>query len=110
VPPWRLRIDDAIEPDGRVHATAPERLELGSLPDAALEALVAEISATEFAALRSHPFTGTCPVAFDGQETVYTFTTAAGTERIASCEVVVDLTTPLFVAIATAVAATDSPR
>jgi hypothetical protein len=99
----------AIEPDGRVHATAPDRLELGTLAGPALEALLTEIGKTDFAALKSHPFTGTCPVAFDGQETIYTFTTASGTERIASCEVVVDPAAPLFVAVTAALASARQP-
>jgi len=92
----------AIEPDGRIHATAPERQELGTLSGSALEALVTEIGRTDFAVLKSHPFTGTCPTAYDGQETIYMFNTASGTERIASCEVVVDTAAPLFVAIGAA--------
>jgi hypothetical protein len=99
----------AIEPDGRVHATAPERTELGTLTDVALGSLVTEIEKADFAALKSHPFTGTCPVAFDGQETVYTFTTGSGTERIASCEFVVEPTAPLFVAVRAAVAGARQP-
>jgi hypothetical protein len=99
----------AIEPDGRVHATAPERTDLGTLTDVTLESLVTEIEKADFAALKSRPFTGTCPVAFDGQETVYTFMTAAGPERIASCEFVVDPTAPLFVAVAAAIAGSANP-
>jgi hypothetical protein len=95
----------AIEADGRVHAIAPAPAELGTAPDAAIEALTTEIAQTDFAALKSRPFTGTCPIAYDGQETVYTFTTASGAERIASCEVIVDPGAPLFVAVAAALAA-----
>ena len=94
----------AIEPDGRVHATAPVRTEMGTLPDTSLQALLTEIAQADFAAIMSHPFTGTCPVAFDGQEMIYTFTTATGTERIATCEVEVDPSHPLFVAVAAALA------
>jgi hypothetical protein len=96
-----------IEASGRVHATAPAPLELGSLPDVLLEGLATEISKADFAAVESHPFTGTCPVAFDGQETVYTFTTPSGPERIASCEVDIDPAQPLFVAVSAALAATE---
>ena len=96
-----------IESDGRVHATAPTAAELGSLPEVTLEGLATEISKTDFGALKSHPFTGTCPVAFDGQETVYIFVTASGAERIASCEVVVDPSDPVFIAVSAALAALD---
>ena len=44
---------------------------------------------------------------FDGQETVYTFTTPSGTERIASCEVDIDPAHPLFVAVSAALAAVE---
>ena len=95
-----------IETNGRVHAIAPAPAELGTLPDRALEALTTEIAQADFAALKSHPFTDTCPIAYDGQETIYVFTTSSGPERIASCEVVVDPTAPLFLAVAAAVRTT----
>lgn len=94
----------AIEADGRIHATAPAPVELGIVPAVTLGGLTTEIAQTDFAALKSHPFTDTCPVAFDGQEIVYTFSTPAGIERIASCEVVVDPDAPLFVAVSAALA------
>jgi hypothetical protein len=93
----------AIETEGRVHAIAPAPAELGTLPDRTLEALTTEIAQADFAALKSHPFTDTCPIAYDGQETIYVFTTSSWPERIASCEVVVDPTAPLFLAVAAAV-------
>jgi hypothetical protein len=94
-----------IETDGRVHATAPAAGELRVLPDVILEGLVTEISKADFSTLKSHPFTGTCPVAFDGQETIYTFVTSSGSERVASCEVEVDPSDPLFVAVSAALRA-----
>jgi hypothetical protein len=96
-----------IEADGRVHATAPTAAELGSLPGVTLEGLATEISKTDFGTLKSRPFTGTCPVAFDGQETIYTFETPSGAERIASCEVEVDPSAPVFIAVSAALAAVD---
>jgi hypothetical protein len=92
----------AIETDGRVHAIAPAPADLGTLPDRGLEALNTEIAQADFAALTSRPFTGTCPIAFDGQETVYTFSIGSDTQRIASCEVVIDPSAPLFLAVAAA--------
>jgi hypothetical protein len=92
----------AIETDGRVHAIAPAPAELGTLPVRTLEALTTEITQADFAALKSHPFTDTCPIAYDGQETIYVFSTSSGPERLASCEVVVDPTAPLFLAVAAA--------
>jgi hypothetical protein len=89
----------AIEIDGRIHAIAPAPAELGTVPGRALEALTTEIAQADFPALKSHPFTETCPIAYDVQETIYTFTTTSGAQRIASCEVVVDPAAPLFLAV-----------
>lgn len=65
-------------------------------------AIEAAIRTTDFTALRSHPFTGECPTAWDGQEIVYGFATPAGSERVASCEVAIDDGTPLFAAVSAA--------
>ena len=53
-------------------------------------AIDAAIKLTDFA-MRKHPFTGECPTAFDGEELVYEFSAPTGVERMASCEVEVDL-------------------
>jgi hypothetical protein len=92
----------AIDAGGRVRTIAPVPRELGVLPDDVLEALITVIAQADFVSLKGHPFTGTCPLAFDGQETIYTVTTASGAVRLASCDVVVDPAAPLFVAIAAA--------
>jgi len=98
-----------IEADGRVHAIAPAPAELGTAPGRGLEALNTEIAQADFAALTSHPFAGTCPIAFDGQETVYTFSIGSDTQRIASCEVIIDPAAPLFVAVTAALADAGHP-
>jgi hypothetical protein len=99
----------AIEADGRVHVTDPKPAELGTLSSVALEGLVTEIGAADFEAIRSRPFTETCPIAYDGQQIVYTFTTPSGPIRVDSCEVVVDPAHPLFVAVDAALAAAAFP-
>jgi hypothetical protein len=91
-----------IERDGRVHQAVKPPNDLGTVPPAELAALDAAIKTTDFTALRSHPFTGQCPTAFDGQEVVYEFGAPTGVERIATCEVDVDLGSPLFLAVSTA--------
>jgi hypothetical protein len=98
-----------VEADGRVHQTASAPLELGTLSSVSVEVLATEIDKADFAALMSRPFTGTCPVAFDGQETVYTFATASGTIRIATCEIEVDPSDPLFVAVTAALTEVAAP-
>jgi hypothetical protein len=92
-----------IERDGTVHSAAKPPNDLGTLPADQLAALGAAITATDFAILKSHPFTGECPTAFDGQEFVFEFGAPNGTQRIATCEVEVDYGSPLFVAVGTAI-------
>lgn len=88
-----------LDRDGRVHAAAKPPNDLGHVDPKAMAALAAAIQSTDFAALRSHPFTGQCPIAFDGQELVFEFSVGAGTQRIASCEVEIEWGHPLFVAV-----------
>jgi hypothetical protein len=90
-----------LERDGRVHVAAKPPNELGVVPPADLAALAAAIASTDFAALRSHPFTGECPTAFDGQEIIFEFRPPGGVERISTCEVAVDFGLPVFVAVST---------
>ena len=94
-----------IERDGRLRQTAPEDMVLGQVPGEALVALDGAIKTTDFAAIRARPFTGECPVNFDGQEVIYEFGAPGGVERIASCETEVDPDHPLFVAVQAALAA-----
>ena len=69
-----------------------------------MQALAVEIEQADFDAIKSQPFTDTCPIAFDGQQFVYTFSVTGGSERIDSCQVVVDPENPLFVAVNAALA------
>jgi hypothetical protein len=94
----------AIAPDGRAHQVAPEPKELGTVPPELMDALVVEVEQADFTAIKGQPFTDTCPIAFDGQQFIYTFTVASGSEKIDSCEVVVDPANPLFVAVDAAIA------
>lgn len=91
-----------LERDGRVHAAAKPPNELGTVDGQAMAALAAAMQATDWAALISRPFTGECPIAFDGQELIFEFSVGTGTQRIASCEVDIDWGNPLFVAVAAA--------
>jgi hypothetical protein len=91
-----------VEQDGTVRAAAKPPNVLGTVPPAQLAALDAAIKLTDFALLKSRPFTGECPTAFDGQEFIFEFAAPGGTERIATCEVDVDYGLPLFVAVSTA--------
>jgi hypothetical protein len=72
----------------------------GTLDTAAVAQLTQQIAATDFEQVKAKPFTGTCPVAFDGQEHIYTFQTLSGPQTIASCKVAIDENSPLFQTIA----------
>lgn len=91
-----------LERNGRVHAATKPPNDLGQVPADAMATLTAAVQATDYAALRSHPFTGECPVSFDGQELIFEFGVGAGTQRIATCEVDIDWGHPLFVAVGAA--------
>lgn len=88
--------------DGTVRSAADPPNDLGTIPADQLAALDSAIKLTDFAVLKSHPFTGECPVNFDGQEFIFEFGAPGGPQRIASCEVEVDYGSPLFVAVSTA--------
>jgi len=102
-PPCGSRI--AIESDGRVHQVAPVVAELGTVPTEVLAVLSTAVRGADFAMIKSRPFTGECPVNFDGQEIIYEFSTLGGVETIASCTIEVDPSAPLFAAVEVALAA-----
>jgi hypothetical protein len=91
-----------LERDGRVRSAAKAPNDLGFVSPENMSALNAAMAATDFGALKSKPFTGECPIAFDGQELVFEFAALAGTQRLASCEVDIDWGHPLFIAVGTA--------
>lgn len=91
-----------VERDGRVHAAAKPPNDLGKVPADAMAALTAAVNQTDFAALKSHPFTGQCPTTFDGQELVFEFNVGSTTQRVASCEVDIDWGQPVWVAVGAA--------
>jgi len=92
-----------VERNGLVHMAAKQPNELGIVPAEAMAELERQIALANFDELLSHSFTGTCPTAVDGQELVFEFATADGVQRIESCQVEVDYSTPLFAAVVNAV-------
>ena len=92
----------SVDTDGTVRSAAKPPNVLGTVPPAQVAALESAIKLTDFALLRSRPFTGECPTNVDGQEFIFEFAAPGGTERIATCEVEVDYALPLFVAVSTA--------
>jgi hypothetical protein len=91
-----------LERDGRVRSAAKPPNDLGVVPANAMATLTAAVQAADYAGIKSHPFTGECPIAFDGQKLIFEFGVGAGTERIDSCEVDIDWGHPLFVAVGVA--------
>jgi hypothetical protein len=89
-----------LDTDGTVRTAAKPPAEIGTVPDEDVAGLAALIASTDFAEIKSRPFTGTCPVAFDGQEVVFEFMVTDGVERIESCATKVDPRHPLFEAVA----------
>jgi hypothetical protein len=93
-----------IERDGRIHQTEPAAADLGQVPNDVLAALDAAVKTTDFDVIRARRFTGECPVAFDGQETIFEFGAPGGVERIATCETEIDPNNPVFLATTAALA------
>jgi hypothetical protein len=91
-----------LDRDGRVHQAAKPPNDLGTVAADLLRTLDVLIRTTDYAAIKSHPFTGECPTAFDGQEIVFEFVAPGGVWRIATCETAVDFGLPLFVAVSAA--------
>jgi hypothetical protein len=98
-----------IDRDGRVHLAAKPPNDLGTITPEVLDTLQGLIATTDFTAVKSRPFTGDCPTAYDGQETIYSFSTPGGVETIASCTFAIDPSTPLFAAVDAVVAAVNQP-
>ncbi len=91
-----------LERDGRVHGAAKPPNELGRVNGDNYAALDLAIRSTDFAAVKSKPFTGECPIAFDGQKLIFTFAIGSTTQQIDSCETEIDWSSPLFIAVTTA--------
>lgn len=68
-----------ITVDGKI-VGAKEHLSSQGLAD-----LREAIDTADFVAIKARPFTRMCPTDYDGQETIFTFTTEQGTEKLPSC-------------------------
>jgi hypothetical protein len=89
--------DTAILQDGSFtvkNGSGEERT--GQLDSATLATLRQEIDKADFEAIKAKPFTGTCPIAYDGQEYTFTFYRGDTTEVLDSCKYELDLTSPMF--------------
>jgi hypothetical protein len=86
-----------ITRDGRVTIEGSGDPVTDAVDPSLLATLAAAVDSADFARIISMPFTGECPIAFDGQELTYTFHPAGRAPiAIASCEVAIDPADPLF--------------
>lgn len=83
-----------------VSVVGPNEPVLHTVDEELMQSLTEAIEATDYEAIRSQPFTGICPVAYDGQELIYTFYQEAAVERLASCQYELDDELPLFTVLA----------
>ena len=66
------------------------------ITDEELATLAEAIATADYEALMSEPFTDVCPIAYDGQEVIYTFVTPTGEKIIDSCVHVIQEDAELF--------------
>ena len=88
-----------IDADGSSHRLQPHPELVRAVPAELVDALAIEMDRANFPLIESRPFRSTCPTAYDGQETIYTFHLLDGDEAIASCHVAIDPADPLFRAV-----------
>jgi hypothetical protein len=67
-----------------------------TVDEPSLDRLIEQVEAADWEAILARPFTGECPRNVDGQESIYTFTTAAGPVTVAGCTVEIDPTQEPF--------------
>lgn len=96
-----------IDRDGQVRSAEKPPNVVGTVPSELMGTLGTLVATTNFELIKSRPFNGECPTNFDGQEIVYTFSTASGPETIATCEFEIDPRLPLFAAVHAALVAVD---
>lgn len=82
--------------DGSYTIKQDENIVEGSISEDQVVKIRSLIAETDFDSILATPFTDTCPVAYDGQESVYTVYPNGEALELASCTVVIDPTLPLF--------------
>jgi hypothetical protein len=95
-----------IETGGLVRTGVTTQTNLGTVPADVLDALKAEMAATDFEALREAPWEGECPEGDDGwRRVMYEFYGAGGHQVLVACGTEIDRSHPLFVAVSDALRA-----
>ena len=99
-----------VESGGLVRTNGTTEANLGTVPSDALDALKAEMAATDFGALRDAPWEGECPEGDDGWHRVtYEFYGSGAHQVLVACGTEIDRGHPLFVALAESLRAVGQP-
>jgi hypothetical protein len=61
-----------------------------AVDEPSLKRLIEQVEGADWKAILARPFSGECPRNVDGQESIYTFSTAAGPVTVAGCTIEID--------------------
>jgi hypothetical protein len=86
-----------IRPDGLYrYNNGVNKPRSGVLSQQELRLLNQRVHQANFSAIKSKPFKGTCPIAYDGTEVVYLFQLSLGVEEISACKYAINGKSLLF--------------
>jgi hypothetical protein len=86
-----------IRPDGLYrYSNGVSKPRSGVLSQHELRLLKERVQEANFSAIKSKPFKGTCPIAYDGTEVVYLFQLQRGVEEISACKYTINGKSLLF--------------
>jgi hypothetical protein len=86
-----------IRPDGLYrYNNGVSKPRSGVLSQQELRLLKQRVQQANFSAIKSKPFKGTCPIAYDGIEVVYLFQLHQGVEEISACKYAINGKSLLF--------------
>ena len=80
----------------RYGASGLNQQKTGKINQIEFQRLQQLIATANFKTIKSVPFRGTCPIAYDGTETIYTFRQGNRTEVVRSCQTQIDSKSSLF--------------
>jgi hypothetical protein len=86
-----------IRPDGLYrYNNGVSKPKSGVLSQQELRLLKQRVQQANFSVIKSKPFKGTCPIAYDGIEIAYLFQLNRGVEEISACKYAINGKNPLF--------------
>jgi hypothetical protein len=86
-----------IRPDGLYrYNNGISKPQSGILSQQELRLLKQRVQQANFSVIKSQPFKGTCPIAYDGPEVVYLFQLHRGVEEISACKYAINGKSLLF--------------